>query len=84
MMFPFTTAERKVLGVAAPTQAPLNWIYPVPPKPLWPPAPPDRLRQSALSCRLSRLIGHAGWRLASHRDGSKDWEQRAISHALRS
>ena len=28
-MMPFTTAERKVLGVAAPTQqqTPLNWPY---------------------------------------------------------
>ncbi len=35
VMIPFTTAERKVLGVAAPsqTQTQLNWIYPVPPNP---------------------------------------------------
>jgi len=35
VMIPFTTAERKVLGVAAPTQAQaqLNWIYPTPPNP---------------------------------------------------
>ena len=35
VMIPFTTAERKVLGVAAPTQqqAPLNWPYPPPPNP---------------------------------------------------
>jgi macrolide transport system ATP-binding/permease protein len=35
VMIPFTTAERKVLGVAAPTQAQaqLNWIYPSPPNP---------------------------------------------------
>ncbi len=35
IMIPFTTAERKVLGVAAPsqTQTPLNWIYPAPPNP---------------------------------------------------
>jgi macrolide transport system ATP-binding/permease protein len=35
VMIPFTTAERKVLGVAAPSQqqAPLNWIYPSPPNP---------------------------------------------------
>jgi macrolide transport system ATP-binding/permease protein len=35
VMIPFTTAERKVLGVAAPTQAQtqLNWIYPDPPNP---------------------------------------------------
>jgi len=35
VMIPFTTAERKVLGVAAPTQAqaPLNWIYPDAPNP---------------------------------------------------
>ena len=34
-MIPFTTAERKVLGVAAPTQqqTPLNWIYLPPPNP---------------------------------------------------
>ncbi|HEY6023694.1 MAG TPA: ABC transporter permease [Pseudolabrys sp.] len=34
-MIPFTTAERKVLGVASPsqTQAALNWIYPSPPNP---------------------------------------------------
>ena len=35
VMTPFTTAERKVLGVAAPTQAqtPLNWPYLLPPNP---------------------------------------------------
>jgi len=35
IMIPFTTAERKVLGVAAPTQqqAPLNWPYLAPPNP---------------------------------------------------
>jgi len=35
VMMPFTTAERKVLGVAAPTQAttPLNWPYLSPPNP---------------------------------------------------
>jgi len=35
VMIPFTTAERKVLGVAAPSQAQaqLNWIYPTPPNP---------------------------------------------------
>ena len=35
VMIPFTTAERKVLGVAAPTQAQtqINWIYPDPPNP---------------------------------------------------
>jgi macrolide transport system ATP-binding/permease protein len=35
VLIPFTTAERKVLGVAAPSQAQsqLNWIYPVPPNP---------------------------------------------------
>jgi macrolide transport system ATP-binding/permease protein len=35
VMIPFTTAERKVLGVAAPTQqqAPLNWAYPPAPNP---------------------------------------------------
>ncbi len=35
VMIPFTTAERKVLGVAAPSQAQtqLNWIYPNPPNP---------------------------------------------------
>ncbi len=35
IMIPFTTAERKVLGVAAPSQSqtPLNWIYPDPPNP---------------------------------------------------
>jgi macrolide transport system ATP-binding/permease protein len=35
IMVPFTTAERKIIGVAAPTQqqAPLNWIYPAPPNP---------------------------------------------------
>ena len=35
VMIPFTTAERKVLGVAAPTQpqTQLNWIYPSPPNP---------------------------------------------------
>jgi macrolide transport system ATP-binding/permease protein len=35
VMVPFTTAERKVLGVAAPSQqqAPINWAYPPPPNP---------------------------------------------------
>jgi macrolide transport system ATP-binding/permease protein len=35
IMIPFTTGERKVLGVAAPSQdqAPLNWAYPPPPNP---------------------------------------------------
>lgn len=35
VMIPFTTAERKVLGVAAPSQQQLaiNWIYPPPPNP---------------------------------------------------
>jgi macrolide transport system ATP-binding/permease protein len=35
VMIPFTTAERKVLGVAAPSQAQaqFNWIYPTPPNP---------------------------------------------------
>ena len=35
IMIPFTTAERKVLGVAAPSQqqTPLNWVYLPPPNP---------------------------------------------------
>jgi len=35
VMTPFTTAERKVLGVAAPSQqqVPINWVYPPPPNP---------------------------------------------------
>ena len=35
VMIPFSTAERKVLGVAAPSQPqpPLNWNYPNPPNP---------------------------------------------------
>jgi macrolide transport system ATP-binding/permease protein len=35
VMITFTTAQRKVLGVAAPSQqqAPLNWVYPLPPNP---------------------------------------------------
>jgi macrolide transport system ATP-binding/permease protein len=35
VMVPFSTAERKVLGVAAPSaqQPPLNWVYPTPPNP---------------------------------------------------
>jgi macrolide transport system ATP-binding/permease protein len=35
LMTPFSTAERKVLGVAAPTQqqTPINWPYPPPPNP---------------------------------------------------
>ena len=35
VMVPFTTAERKVLGVAAPSQqqTAINWIYPPPPNP---------------------------------------------------
>jgi macrolide transport system ATP-binding/permease protein len=35
IMVPFTTAERKILGVAAPSQSqiPLNWVYPLPPNP---------------------------------------------------
>ncbi len=35
VMIPFTTAERKVVGVAAPSQqqTALNWVYPSPPNP---------------------------------------------------
>ena len=35
VMVPFTTAERKILGVATPTQdqTPYNWVYPPPPNP---------------------------------------------------
>ena len=35
IMIPFSTAERKVLGVAAPSQQqlPINWVYPSPPNP---------------------------------------------------
>jgi macrolide transport system ATP-binding/permease protein len=35
VMVPFSTAERKVIGVAAPSQqqTPLNWVYPTPPNP---------------------------------------------------
>jgi macrolide transport system ATP-binding/permease protein len=35
VMVPFTTAERKILGVAAPSQqqTALNWVYPLPPNP---------------------------------------------------
>jgi macrolide transport system ATP-binding/permease protein len=35
VMIPFSTGERKVLGVAAPSaqQTPLNWVYPLPPNP---------------------------------------------------
>jgi macrolide transport system ATP-binding/permease protein len=35
VMVPFTTAERKVIGVAAPSQqqSALNWVYPLPPNP---------------------------------------------------
>jgi macrolide transport system ATP-binding/permease protein len=35
VMIAFSTAQRKVLGVAAPSQqqAPLNWVYPSPPNP---------------------------------------------------
>jgi macrolide transport system ATP-binding/permease protein len=35
VMIPFSTAERKVLGVAAPSQqqTPFNWAYPPPPNP---------------------------------------------------
>ena len=35
IMIPFTTAERKVLGVATPSQeqTQLNWVYPAPPNP---------------------------------------------------
>jgi macrolide transport system ATP-binding/permease protein len=35
IMVPFSTAERKILGVAAPSQqqTAVNWIYPVPPNP---------------------------------------------------
>ena len=35
VMVPFTTAQRRVLGVAAPNaqQTPLGWIYPAPPNP---------------------------------------------------
>jgi macrolide transport system ATP-binding/permease protein len=35
VMIPFSTAERKVLGVAAPStaQVPINWVYPAAPNP---------------------------------------------------
>ncbi|WP_316164962.1 MULTISPECIES: ABC transporter permease [unclassified Bradyrhizobium] len=35
IMVPFTTAERKIIGVAAPSQqqTAINWIYPAPPNP---------------------------------------------------
>jgi macrolide transport system ATP-binding/permease protein len=35
VMIPFSTGERKIIGVAAPsqTQTPNNWVYPVPPNP---------------------------------------------------
>jgi macrolide transport system ATP-binding/permease protein len=35
VMVPFSTAERKVLGAAAPSlqQTPINWVYPLPPNP---------------------------------------------------
>jgi len=35
IMVPFTTAERKILGVASPSQqqTAINWIYPTPPNP---------------------------------------------------
>jgi macrolide transport system ATP-binding/permease protein len=35
IMVPFTTAERKILGVASPSQqqTAINWIYPAPPNP---------------------------------------------------
>ncbi|MFZ2159919.1 MAG: ABC transporter permease [Bradyrhizobium sp.] len=34
IMVPFTTAERKIIGVAAPSQqTPISWIYPTPPNP---------------------------------------------------
>ena len=35
IMVPFTTAERKIIGVAAPSQqqTAINWIYPTPPNP---------------------------------------------------
>jgi macrolide transport system ATP-binding/permease protein len=35
VMTPFSTAERKIIGVAAPTQqqTAINWIYPAPPNP---------------------------------------------------
>ena len=51
VMIPFTTAERKVLGVAAPTQQQTNRqmpLYPPPPNPYRHPAAPHRLRQSDL------------------------------------
>ncbi len=49
-MMPFTTAERKVLGVAAPSQqqTPLNWPYLPPPNPYNLQARLDRFRQSDL------------------------------------
>ena len=49
-MIPFTTAERKVLGVAAPSQqqTAINWIYPHRAESLWPAAAPHRLCQPDL------------------------------------
>ncbi len=50
VMIPFTTAERKVLGVAAPSQAQtqFNWIYPSAAQSLRPDAASGRLRQPDL------------------------------------
>lgn len=54
VMIPFTTAERKVLGVAAPsqTQTQLNWIYPDPPNPY--------ALQRRLTGRVNQIFLQAG------------------------
>ena len=69
VMIPFTTAERKVLGVAAPSQAQtqLNWIYPSPPNPYGLTPHLGRLRQPDL--RAGRQFdGRAAGDPPDHRD----------------
>ena len=48
VMIPFTTAERKVLGVAAPSQAqtPANWVYVAARESVRIPAAADRVCES--------------------------------------
>ena len=72
VMTPFTTAERKVLGVAAPTtqQTPLNWPYLPWPNPYNLQAATDRLRQSDL---------HAGGQSAAGADRHSPGERHAHS-----
>ena len=69
IMIPFTTAERKVVGVASPTQTqpPINWIYLSPPNPYALTPRTHRLRESNL-CASRKLRQRVGCDAPNNRD----------------